>query len=79
MICSAKELLIPDINSGDMSDPYSLPKGPNTISSSAGLPAAYLREKDAVYQLPNNAQVLLQVGWMTDAEVNKRPGFYHHL
>ncbi|OLY84966.1 hypothetical protein AYI68_g860 [Smittium mucronatum] len=37
------------------------------ISSSAGLPAAYLREKGANYQPPNNTLALLQVGCMTEA------------
>ncbi|OLY79328.1 hypothetical protein AYI68_g6603 [Smittium mucronatum] len=37
-----------------------------TISSSAGLPAAYLREKGSIYQPPNNTLALLQVGWMTE-------------
>ncbi|OLY84599.1 hypothetical protein AYI68_g1232 [Smittium mucronatum] len=38
-----------------------------TISSSAGLPAAYLREKGAIYQPKDPPPLaLLQVGWMTE-------------
>ncbi|OLY81823.1 hypothetical protein AYI68_g4061 [Smittium mucronatum] len=37
-----------------------------TISSSAGLPAVYLREKGSIYQPPNNTLALLLVCWMTE-------------
>ncbi|OLY77569.1 hypothetical protein AYI68_g8396 [Smittium mucronatum] len=39
-----------------------------TISSSAGLPAAYLRDKGAIYQPKDPPLVLLQVG-LLDAEI----------
>ncbi|OLY84974.1 hypothetical protein AYI68_g849, partial [Smittium mucronatum] len=40
----------------------------STIFSSAGLPAAYLREKSSIYQPKDPPPLaLLQVGWMTEA------------
>ncbi|OLY85126.1 hypothetical protein AYI68_g689 [Smittium mucronatum] len=48
---------------------------PTTISSSAGLPAAYLRDKGAIYQPKYPPLELLQVGWMTEVTRSQELSF----